>query len=187
MKKIISVCLLVLLGCGGRTAAVENTTADSTLSQTPDSVSIPVATAVPSTSYEIPNESNFISEPYDFPLIEDSLKVRLGPGAAAEVKEFEGGADFGAYFITTVKGGESNVSFYSFSGKHSANIYTPQLPLKRGIVVGMQRADFLKVFGIDENATATTQFTISDTYGSILFTFSGEVLYNIDVFYEEGD
>jgi hypothetical protein len=138
--------------------------------------------------YTIANDYSFVSSPYDFDLSATTIESMLGPEAKTSVEEFEGGEDYDAYSITTITFKDSKISFYSFAGKHFADIYTDLLPFRNGIKVGMTKQDFIKAMALEgEDALKATTYEMLDDYGSMKFSFRDDKLYNIYVSYEEGD
>jgi hypothetical protein len=136
----------------------------------------------------LPSDYEFLSDPYDFYLGAESITQMLGPGAKLKTEEFEGGEDYEAYSYSTVTFINSEISFYSYPGKHFSDIYTSSLPLKKGIIIGMMKDEFLKAWNIaDENASKATVFRLEDEYGMMKFTFRADTLYNIHANYEQGD
>jgi hypothetical protein len=134
------------------------------------------------------NEFSYISDPYDFSLNSTAIEDLLGEEARTKVQEFEAGEDYSAYTYTTIIYRDTEISFYDYSGKHTANITTPQLPLKNGIVIGMKKVDFLNAMGyIGANASKAAVYRLLDDYGQMEFSFRADTLYNVYVHYEEGD
>jgi hypothetical protein len=138
--------------------------------------------------YTISNEYSFVSSPYDFDLNSATIESMLGAQAKTSVEEVEGGDDYDAYSISTVTFKDSKISFYSYPGKHSADIYTDLLPFKNGIKVGMTKQEFMKAMAIGgEDALKATVYELTDDYGYVKFSFRDDKLHNIYVTYEEGD
>jgi hypothetical protein len=142
--------------------------------------------------YTITNQGIYPSDPFGFSL--DTTAVReLLPDATFKYTEYPGGKDeyggeYSGFTYFEVFSDKTTLSFYSYSGKHHADIYTPDLMMSRQIHVGMTKETFIEnmaLNGTDPNNAKV--FTISDDYGSVSFHFDGDILQRIYVYYEEGD
>jgi hypothetical protein len=131
---------------------------------------------------------SFLSDPYGFPLDASTIENLLGEKAETKVQEFEGGEDYSAYTYSTITFEDSEISFYSYSGKHSSTIRTPLLPLKNEVMIGMKKEDFLTAMSYDDvNTSEANVFRLFNDYGSMNFSFQADTLYLIHAYYEEGD
>jgi hypothetical protein len=141
--------------------------------------------------YDMTDQIGFVSDPFAFYLDSATVQELLGEEAVFTSHYTPAGEDemgpYPGYSFYEVDAGETAMSFYSYSGKHSAKIYTPKLELKYGIKVGMTRADFLAALELPEEAAQATTFTFNDDYGWMGFYFVEDTLRNIRVNYEEGD
>jgi hypothetical protein len=138
--------------------------------------------------YEITTQPGFISDPFDFELNAETLKNLLGPQTQIMEQDFEGGEDYPAYTHITVTCADNELKFYSYSGKHFADINTSRLPLKKGIQIGISKASFLdKMELTGDDASYANTFKIYDSYGEMEFSFKADTLSHIYVSYEEGD
>jgi hypothetical protein len=138
--------------------------------------------------YEITTQPGFISDPFDFELSAETLKNILGPETQVMEEEFEGGEDYSAYTYVTVSCKDNELKFYSYSGKHFADINTSRLALKKGIRIGITKTSFLDKMELNgDDASYANTFKIYDNYGEMEFRFKADTLSHIYVSYEEGD
>jgi hypothetical protein len=138
--------------------------------------------------FEITDRTGFISDPFAFSLDAEEIKQLLGSEANSTIEKFEASQDHDAYTVSTITFGNSKINFHSFSGKHSADIYTSLLPLKNNVIIGMSKEAFVKAFSLnDEEALQVNKFNIVDSYGSMEFLFSADTLSRVKIYYEEGD
>ena len=141
--------------------------------------------------YEILHQSGLVSDPFDFSLDSAYLQEVLGEDAIITSSITPPGEDeegtYDGYSFYEVSAGKTQMSFYSYSGKHYADIYTPALSVANGVAVGMTKQDFVDKMGLGEDAIKARKFTINDDYGSMSFFFADDKLTNIYVSYEEGD
>lgn len=133
-----------------------------------------------------------VSSPFDFSLDSASLMDLLGEETRIEATIAPPGEDemgpYDGYTYYELKSGKTTLTFYSYSGKHTADIYTDKLTVGGGIAVGMSLDEFIEKMFLDEEAKNARSFTINDDYGSMSFYFDTEdKLININVYYEEGD
>lgn len=206
MKHVISIILIVVvISCSSqenKTQAVE----DSTVSAI-DSITAPpviVATTPPEqtsivldggltvkdgdTIMYVSNQWAFISDPYDFSLDPDVIKELLGEEAQSKEEQYEAGEDYEAFSYYTVTYKDTELSFYSYPGKHFSSITTPLLQLKNGIRIGMTKQDFLKAMNFTgDSVRYATLFNLSDDYGYMEFRFRADTLNFIYANWEEGD
>jgi hypothetical protein len=140
------------------------------------------------TIMEVSNQWSFISDPYDFSLDVATIQSLLGEEARSKEDNYEGGEDYGPYSYYTINYEDSEISFYSYPGKHFSTITTALLPLKRGIKIGMSKSDFLTAMNFaGESTNHVTLFRLFDDYGSMDFRFRADTLNLISASYEEGD
>jgi len=141
--------------------------------------------------YEIFNTEDYIVHPFNFSLDSATVQELLGEEAVITSRTTPAGEDdmgtYQGYTFYEVKAGETEMSFYSYSGKHYADVYTPKLVFSDGVVVGMTKAKFIETMGLAEDTSEAKKFTINDDYGQMMFIFDGDRLANIYVSYEEGD
>jgi hypothetical protein len=141
--------------------------------------------------YVITSEQSYIYAPFAFLLDSAAIMEILGEDATIEANYTPSAEDdegrYEAYTFYRVKYGETSMSFYSYSGKHFADIKTPLLPMKYEIVVGMEKGVFLEKMSLSgEEAENADVFTINDDYGSMSFYFSEGKMTRVYVSYEEG-
>ncbi|MEJ0030724.1 MAG: hypothetical protein WDO15_10300 [Bacteroidota bacterium] len=141
--------------------------------------------------YVLANQYSYISDPFDFSLDSATVAELLGPDVEITSQYSPGGKDdegsWSEYTFYEVKAGVNKMSFYTYSGKHYADVYTSALRFRNGVIVGMTKADFLSAMSIDDQvARDADTFTINDDYGSMSFYFTSDTLKNVYVNYEEG-
>lgn len=138
--------------------------------------------------YMIANQPSYITDPFAFALDSATIMDLLGEETTIESTQAPGGDDYEAYSFYRVKNGKTSLSFYSYSGKHFADIDTPLLPMRYDIVIGMAKAEFLEKMDLSgADAEGADVFTIDDDYGSLSFYFGEGKLVRVYVSYEEGD
>lgn len=142
--------------------------------------------------YEIYNQSYLVSNPFDTGLDSAALMDLLGEEAVITSTITEGGQDemgpYDGYTFYELKYDKTEMSFYSYSGKHNADIYTNKITVANGIAVGMKLEDFIAQMELPEEARQATSFIINDDYGFMGFYFDHDGnLTSISVHYEEGD
>jgi hypothetical protein len=143
-------------------------------------------------AYVIEGTYGYVSDPFGFSLDVESLQEILGEKMFVKRTDTEGGEDedgqrYEGYTYYEVSYGETELSFYSYTGKHHASIVTPLLVMKNDIRIGTRRADFLENMSInDSSALGAKSFLLNDDYGSLRFTFEADTVSLIRVFYEEG-
>jgi hypothetical protein len=199
--KIFSPCLLIIVATACTTGQKETTSdADSTTqvieadsaerffaSERNDTTSGSMING----EYVLANQYSYISDPFDFSLDSATVAKLLGPDVEFTSHYSPAGEDeegsWSEYTFYEVQAGDDKMSFYTYSGKHYADINTPAVPFKNGVKVGMTKTDFLLAMGIDDQiARDADTFTINDDYGSMSFYFSSDTLRNVYVSYEEG-
>lgn len=140
--------------------------------------------------YTMTLQGSYVVDPFGFSL--DTATIReLLPNAVIKYTETPAGKDdegeWTAYTYYEIESGKNKLSFYSYTGKHYAVIYTPVLVMKHEVVVGMTKADFIdKMTLTGDDPWKANVFTINDDYGSTSFYFEGDTLEHIYVSYEEG-
>ena len=141
--------------------------------------------------YEIFNTGGYITNPFSFTLDSATVQQLLGEEAVITSRSTPAGQDdmgaYDGYTFYEVKAGKTEMSFYSYSGKHYADVYTPKLEFNNGVVVGMTKAKFIEAMGLSQDTMEAKKFTINDDYGQMMFIFDGDLLANVYVSYEEGD
>jgi hypothetical protein len=142
-------------------------------------------------TYEMFGQSYLIQNPFSFSLDSTSLMNLLGEDTEITSQSTPAGEDelgpYDGYTYYTVRSGETELNFYTYSGKHYGDIYTPLLEITYGIKVGMTKEEFLGSFSFPDEAKKATRYTINDDYGTMSFFFEDEKLVRIYVNYEEGD
>ncbi len=201
MKNTIPLLFLGLaLGCAP--AQQETASADSTVlapdtTTTSDEVDTSInedaalQDADPGNVFVIEGGYNYISDPFEFSLDSATLQEMLGEDAVITSQSFPGGEDelgtYGAYSYYELAATGVKMSFYSYSGKHFADVDTSSVKFRNGVVVGMSKDEFIKAMSLPEEALEKDLFKIFDDYGQMSFTFVDNKLINVYVSYEEGD
>jgi hypothetical protein len=133
------------------------------------------------TIMDVSNQWSFISDPYDFSLDVATIQGLLGDEAKSKEENYEGGEDYDPYSYYTINYKDSEISFYSYPGKHFST-------MKRGIKIGMSKNEFLTAMNFaGDSASHVTLFRLFDDYGSMDFRFRADTLNLISASYEEGD
>jgi hypothetical protein len=145
--------------------------------------------------YTITNNSLSVGDPFDFSLDTTTIRDLLGIVTFTTTEYPAGKDDYGgeysAFTYYEAFSDKTTLSFYSYSGKHHADIYHPNLIIKNNIFVGITRQEFIDRMSLEGNGPYEAKvFTINDDYGSMSFYFDGDdkdALNRIYVYYEEGD
>src|ERR1041385_1835078 len=159
MRTFLSLILLsIAFGCSP--SQKESGSVDSTSVAEGDSSEVFFASEANDTTaghmvndeYVLENQFRYISSPFDFNLDSATVMELLGPGTLITSQytppgEDQYGGAYEGFYYYDVMAGDTKLSFYSYSGKHHADINTPSLPLKNGVKIGMTKTDFLIAMG----------------------------------------
>jgi hypothetical protein len=191
MKILIpTAIILIMIGC--TPVQKEEAIAQDSVATLPvDTLSTPATAAEKvGNEYIIQDGYSYIVDPFAFSLDSAAIKEILGEDAIITVVETPGGEDedgtYSAYSYYEVTSPDAKMSFYSYSGKHYADVTTSKIPFRNGVAVGMLKSDFITAMNLPKEASKANTFTINDDYGSMSFDFDEEKLSRIYVNYEEG-